>query len=93
MQIGIKMVSRQNHDKYIHMIHHGPHLGGIPIFSFIVYVYMVMGTTYKWPKNSQTPKWKTFKKFQNFQVINLTISRVYNFCIWILIWESSKAKL
>jgi hypothetical protein len=46
------------------MIHHGPHLGGIPIFSFIVYLYMAMGTTFNDKKIPKLPSGKPLKFFK-----------------------------
>lgn len=88
-QNGVRTKSWQTHS------HNSPWptLGRNPHFFLNSIFVHGNGNYIQWQKISQTPKWKTFKKIQNCQVKNLTISQIYNFCIWILIWESSKAKL
>jgi hypothetical protein len=61
------------------MIHHGPHLGGIPIFSFIVYLFMAMGTTFNGKKNPKLPSGKPSTKFK---IAKLKILLFHKFIIF-----------
>ncbi len=46
MQIGLKLVNGLNHNKHIHMLHHGLDLGGIAILLPTIIYFVHGGVNY-----------------------------------------------